>query len=127
MRLAVPCEDDGGLDSRVASHFGRARYYVLVDAEGGGVSSARVVRVPFEEHGPGDLPNFLRSLGVDVVLAYGMGPRAQRFFSEMGIRVVTGAAGRVGDVVSAFLAGSLRVDEGWAERPGFREHGRGSG
>jgi|GEM_PF-5031206 len=32
--------------------------------------------VPFAEHGPGDLPNWLHPQGVDVVLTWGMGPRA---------------------------------------------------
>jgi len=122
MRLAVPSEDERGLYSNVIPHFGRARFYTIVDVEGSEIRSVRVVQTPFEEHGPGDIPGFFRSLGVDVVLAYGMGVRARQFFSQMGIQVVTGVAGKVGDVVKAYLAGSLVVDADWESRQGFREH-----
>ncbi len=125
MRIAVPSEDDGGLESTVSPHFGRARFYTIVDVDGREIRSVRVVQTPFQQHGPGDIPSFLRGLGVDVVLAYGVGVRARRFFSQMGIRVVTGAMGRVGEVVRAYLEGTLVVDEGWESRPGFGEHGRG--
>ena len=122
MRIAVPCEDERGLDSSVSTHFGRARYYVLVDVEGVRISSWKVVEVPFEEHGPGDIPNFLRQHGVDLVLAYGMGPRAQGFFAQMGIKVITGVHGNVGEAVKAYLEGRLAVDKDWRDRPTFKRH-----
>ena len=122
MRIAVPCEDERGLDSSVSTHFGRAKYYVLVDVEGVRISSWKVVEVPFEEHGPGDIPNFLRQNGVDLVLAYGMGPRAQGFFAQMGIKVITGVHGNVGESVRAYLEGRLTVDKDWRDRPGFKRH-----
>jgi len=119
MRVAVPSVDDRGLESEISPHFGRAPYYTLVDIENGEVAGYKVVECPFSEHGPGDIPNFLKSLGVDVIIAYGMGRRAQDFFDSLGIRVVTGAYGRVGDAVKGFLAGSLSLDRDWSSREEF--------
>ena len=42
-------------------------------------------------HEPGVLPRWLHDLGVQVVIAAGMGSRAQQLFVESGIKVITGA------------------------------------
>ncbi len=128
MRIAIPAEDNRGLESSVSGHFGRAKYFVFVDVEGNGIKGAEVVEVPFDEHNPGDLPNFIREHGGEVVLAYGMGRRAMAFFNELGIEVVTGAHGRIKDVVEAFIHQVLEVDPYWKEKierekgHGHREH-----
>ncbi|WP_456395031.1 NifB/NifX family molybdenum-iron cluster-binding protein [Thermococcus sp.] len=128
MRIAIPAEDNRGLESSVSGHFGRARYFVFVDVEENEIKGAEVVEVPFDEHNPGDLPNFIREHGGEVVLAYGMGRRAIAFFNELGIEVVTGAHGRIKDVVEAFIHQVLEVDPYWKEKierekeHGHREH-----
>ncbi|GAB6102130.1 NifB/NifX family molybdenum-iron cluster-binding protein [Thermococcus atlanticus] len=128
MRIAIPAEDNRGLESSVSGHFGRARYFVFVDVEENEIKGAEVVEVPFDEHNPGDLPNFIRKHGGEVVLAYGMGRRAMAFFNELGIEVVTGAHGRIKDVVEAFIHQVLEVDPYWKEKierekeHGHREH-----
>ena len=130
MRIAVPAVDDRGLESEVSGHFGRAKYFVFVDVEDNEIKGAEVVEVPFEEHGPGDLPRFVKEHGGEVVLAYGMGQRAISFFNELGIEVVTGAYGRIRDVVEAFIHQVLEVDPYWKEkierekeREGWGKHG----
>ena len=116
MRIAVPLKDGRGLESEVCEHFGRARYFAFIDVEENTIKGAEVVEVPFEEHGPGDLPNFIKEHGGDVVLAYGMGRKAMAYFESLGIAVVTGAHGRVRDVVEAFIHQVLEVDPHWRER-----------
>ena len=74
------------------------------------------VEVPFEEHSPGDLPNFIKEHGGEVVLAYGMGRRAIDYFNSLGIEVVTGAYGKIKDVVEAFINQVLEVDPYWKEK-----------
>jgi len=123
MKIAIPCMDDRGLDSFVSQHFGRARYFYIAEIENGEIKG-EVVELPFENHLPGDIPRFLQSLGVDIVLVYGLGMRAQTFFNQMGIRVITGASGNVRDVLEGFVKGSLVVDERWEEREEFQRHGR---
>ena len=64
----------------------------------------------------------LRKRGVEVVLAYGMGPRAIQFFESYGIRVVTGAKGEVGEVVEKFVKGELEIEKDWMLKGGFKRH-----
>ncbi|MCA6213743.1 MAG: hypothetical protein PWP49_1418 [Thermococcaceae archaeon] len=124
MRIAIPAEDDKGLESKVSGHFGRAKYFVFVDVEENQIKGAEVVEVPFDEHAPGDLPNFVKEHGGSVVLAYGMGRRAIDYFNQLGIEVVTGAYGKIKDVVEAFIHQVLEVDPHWKEKiEREKEHG----
>ena len=119
MKIAIPSTDDRGFDSEVEQHFGRARFYTIVDMD---AMEARAVPVPFENHGPGDIPEFLKGEGADVVIAYGMGGRAVQFFDDMGISVIMGAQGRVGDVVRAYVEAKLSTDSNWKAKGDFGEH-----
>jgi predicted Fe-Mo cluster-binding NifX family protein len=106
--IAVAAEDDRGLDGRVAGHFGRCPSYVVVEAVGEEIRGARVVANPHvETHQPGQVPRFIQGLGVDAILAGGMGPRAVGMFSEFGIDVATGLTGSVRDVVAGYLRGEV--------------------
>ncbi len=116
MRLAIPSVSDAGLESEVSGHFGRSPYYTFVEIEDGKIKNVEVVPVPYEEHGPGDLPDFVKEHGGDVVIAYGMGQRAVDFFRQLDVDVVTGAMGRIGDVVDAFIHNMLDVDPYWKEK-----------
>ncbi len=116
MRVAIPSINDAGLNSEVSGHFGRSPYYTFVDIEDGEIKNVEVLPVPFEDHGPGDLPNFVKEHGGEVVIAYGMGHRAVDFFQQLGIDVVTGANGRIRDVVNAFIHNLLEVDPYWKEK-----------
>ncbi len=116
MRIAIPAEDDKGLESNVSEHFGRAKYFVFVDIEDKEIKGYEVVEAPLEGHGAGDLPGFVKEHGGEVVLAYGMGQKAVNYFNELGIAVVTGAYGPIKDVVKAFIEQVLEVDPNWREK-----------
>jgi predicted Fe-Mo cluster-binding NifX family protein len=91
MRIALPLDEDLGLESLVSGHFGRAQYFAFVDIENNEIKGVEIVPVPFEEHGPRDLPNFIKEHGAEVVIVYGMGRKAMEYFNQFGITVVTGA------------------------------------
>ena len=122
MRIAIPSVDDRGLESEVSQHFGRSRYYTFVDIEGGEIKQVEAKALNTEGHGPGDLPNFVKQHGGEVVVAYGMGSRAVDFFNQLGIKVITGAHGRISDVIQALLENRLIVDEEWKEHGDFGKH-----
>ena len=84
LRIAIPCAE-----GRLAMHFGHCREFALVDVEDGRV--ARVATAEPPAHAPGVLPAWLQEQGVNVVVAGGMGSRAQALFTQAGIRVVVGA------------------------------------
>ncbi len=125
MRIAIPAEEDGGLESNVSGHFGRARYFVFVDVEDNEIKSYEAVGIPFEEHGPGDLPSFIKEHGGEVVLAYGMGKKAVDYFNDFGITVVTGAYGPIREVIKAFIEQVLEVDPNWKEKIGQEKGHKG--
>ncbi len=101
--VAVPV-----VDGHLSPHFGHCRVFAFheLDAEGGGIARAWEADPP--AHEPGSLPRWLAGEGVGVVIAGGMGRRAQDLLSEAGIEVVVGApAAAPGDLVRAWLAGDL--------------------
>ena len=106
-RIAVAAEDEQGLNSEVSQHFGRCPYYTMVEVENGKITlSYRVENPFFGEHGdPGQVPDFIRDQGADVIIAGGMGQRALGFFQQFGIQAVTMVAGQVKTVVEQYLKG----------------------
>ena len=109
-KIAVASNDHMGLNSEVSSHFGRCPYYTLVEVEDDEIKKVTNVENPYYvSHGqPGLAPNFIKQQGAQVIIAGGMGPRAIEFFNQLGIEAVTGASGRVADVVNSYLKGDLQ-------------------
>ena len=123
LKIGIPSETGDGLESTISYHFGRARYYTIIEIEDNKIKKVEVVQTPFIEHGPGDIPNFLKSKGVNLVIAFGMGGRAIDFFNQLGIKVITGAEGKIRDIVNSYLRGELQTTSRWMEMREFR-HGR---
>jgi ATP-binding protein involved in chromosome partitioning len=103
MRIAVPLS--GGL---LCQHFGHCETFAMFDVSPGGRQVyGQTPEVP-PAHAPGVLPRWLQERGVTLVLAGGMGSRAQARFGDAGIQVVTGApSAPAADVVQGYLNGTL--------------------
>jgi predicted Fe-Mo cluster-binding NifX family protein len=75
----------------------------------GQLDSVSVIENPYyNQHVPGQVPAFIQSQGVDVMLTGGMGRRAIALFEEYGIEAVTGAQGSVRQALQSYLGGELR-------------------
>jgi len=112
MRIAISADDSRGLDSVVSPHFGRCPYYVLVDLDGREVRQVSAVENPYHgHHQPGQVPSFINSQGVNVMLAGGMGRRAIGLFQQYGIQAATGASGSVRHALEQYLGGDLQGAE----------------
>ena len=108
MKIAVTAENNNGLDSMVAQHFGHAPYFMLVEVENDEVSSTQGVANPFaESHQPGQIPGFIKGQNADVMLSGGMGGRAIQFFEQYGIKAATGADGTVRQALENYFGGKL--------------------
>lgn len=85
MRYAVPIT--GG---KAASHFGHCEQFALfdIDEQNKKILEKEVVASP--GHQPGLLPEWLAEQGVSLVIAGGMGLRAQNLFRQNRINVVIG-------------------------------------
>lgn len=99
-KIAVACEGN-----KVTEHFGHCEHFRIYDTKNSQILAVQTVANP--GHKPGFLPNFLSTLGVNVIISGGMGGGAQDIFNQLGIEIVTGASGNDNQVVSKYLDGSL--------------------
>ena len=76
-------------EGRLCSHFGHCEQFALIETENGQIQGKSMHTPP--PHEPGVLPKWLHEMGANVIIAGGMGSRAQGLFNENGIKVVTGA------------------------------------
>lgn len=107
MRIAIPLAA-----GQLAMHFGHCEEFALVDVDADTKSVTNQARVTAPGHEPGLLPPWLRERGVDVVIASGMGQRAQQLFEQQDINVVVGApSDKPESVVQAYLDGSLQAGD----------------
>ena len=91
---------------KLCSHFGHCEQFALIDTDKGKIRG-KVMHTP-PAHEPGVLPRWLYDLGAQVIIAGGMGSRAQQLFEENGIRVITGApVDPPESLVNQYLAGLL--------------------
>ena len=81
--FAVPTES-----GVLCTHFGHCEKFALVKTEDGRIINKEFVQPPL--HQPGVYPKFLSDLGVDVIIAGGMGYKAQEMFSQNNIKVFVG-------------------------------------
>jgi len=107
MKIAIPVAE-----GRLCLHFGHCQQFALVEVDNDSktVTGTRFLTPP--PHEPGALPRWLHEQGADVIIAAGMGQRAQGLFSQSGIQVVVGApTEKPEDVAAAYLAGTLPVGQ----------------
>jgi predicted Fe-Mo cluster-binding NifX family protein len=108
MRIAISADNNNGLESVVSPHFGRCPYFVLVDTDGQEITAVNAVDNPYYgNHRPGQVPAFINSHNVNVMLTGGMGHRAIIYFEQFGVQPVTGAMGTVRQSLERYLGGAL--------------------
>jgi ATP-binding protein involved in chromosome partitioning len=96
--------------SKLCSHFGHCEQFALIETENGKIRRERMHTPP--PHEPGVLPKWLHNLGAQVIIACGMGSRAQQLFVENGIKVITGAPMDAPEsLINQWLAGMLVTGE----------------
>ena len=105
--MKVALARDGDM---IAPHFGRCERYEIVEIADGEVTERETI--PNPGHEPGALPKMLNGIGVDAIVAGGMGPRAQELFDEFGIQTVTGVSGGLNEIIEAIAWGKLDADGG---------------
>lgn len=107
MKIAIPLAE-----GRLSPHFGHCEHFALieVDQDSKQVVSQAVSEAP--THEPGALPRWLFENGVQVVLAGGMGRRAQAMLAEGGIDVIVGVpAAAPEQLADDFLNGRLQTGQ----------------
>ena len=107
MRIAIPLAD-----GRLAQHFGHCGTFALVDVD---LERREILArhdLPAPDHQPGLLPPWLAERGANLILAGGLGARAQQLFAGHGITVVVGVPSEPPEtLVAAWMAGTLASGE----------------
>jgi ATP-binding protein involved in chromosome partitioning len=82
--LVVPVSD-----GKLSSHFGHCKQFAFIEIQNGKIVIKEMLTPP--AHEPGILPKWLHEQGADVIIAAGIGERAQQLLEEKGIEVIIGA------------------------------------
>ena len=108
MKIAIPTAND-----KLCMHFGHCEKFALVEINDSDKSILSTAYASPPAHEPGVLPRWLHEQGAGMIIAGGMGQRAQALFVQNGIEVIVGAAagGTPEELVSAYLKDALEVGE----------------
>ncbi|MBI4725716.1 NifB/NifX family molybdenum-iron cluster-binding protein [candidate division TA06 bacterium] len=107
MRIAIPLAE-----GRLSQHFGHCEAFALVDADPTAKKILKKVEIDAPPHQPGLLPRWLAEKGANMIIAGGMGQRAQGLFTEQGIKVLVGAPAEPPEkLVNDYLAGTLQTGD----------------
>lgn len=102
MKIALP--DDNG---NVNQHFGRSKVFKVIELENGAIKSQKNVSAENLQHNHEGLAGLMRNERVDVVIVGGIGARALEPLQQAGLEVITGANGKIEEVVSSYARGEL--------------------
>jgi len=86
MKIAIPTSGD-----KLCMHFGHCEVFTIMDVDEDEKQIIATDQLVPPPHEPGMLPRWLREQGADMVIAGGMGSRAQGLFVEAGMKVIVGA------------------------------------
>ncbi len=110
-RIAVPSNDQGGLDGTRAGHFGHCDVFTLIDVKDGEID--QVTTINNREHMQGGcmVPvNLLAENNVNALIVGGIGTRPLMGFRQVGIDVYHDATRpEIRPVVEDLIAGTLPV------------------
>lgn len=105
MKIAIPLAE-----GKLTMHFGHCAGFAIVEVENKTKKILKREDIVAPPHEPGLLPPWLAERGVNMIIAGGMGQRAQELFAAQGIQVIVGASAETPEVlISDYLAGTLQV------------------
>lgn len=105
MKFAVPTEN-----GKLCAHFGHCQSFAIIETDDSKVVNETFVNPP--AHEPGSYPRFLAGEGVDVIIAGGMGVKAQQLFAQNQINVCVGVnADKPAKLVEQYLQDNLKTGE----------------
>ncbi len=103
MKIALPTAN-----GQLAMHFGHCEIFLIADIENKKIVKKEELVPP--PHEPGVLPKWLGDLKVNVIIAGGMGVRAQDLFAANNIKVIVGvSASPVEELIESYLNDSLET------------------
>lgn len=86
MKIAIPTEN-----GKLSSHFGHSESFEIYEVDLKTKSILFNSTIPSPPHQPGLLPKWLSDMDVDMIIASGIGSKAQDLFRQINIEVIFGA------------------------------------
>jgi len=107
MKIAIPLTE-----GKLSQHFGHCEQFAVIDVDSDSKSIKNQELLSPPPHEPGVLPRWLHENNVNVIIAGGMGQRAQQLFAQNDIKVVTGASDNSAEeLVTQYLNGNLECGQ----------------
>jgi len=109
MKVLFPSQD-ASMDSKMSPVFGRCPYFMVVEIENGSiVGSTPVPNEAVSQQGGAGIAaaQAAHELGVSIIVAGTVGPKAFDALKSLGIEVYESVSGTVQDNADAFLQGQL--------------------
>ena len=105
MKIALPIQDE-----KLCMHFGHCQKFSFIEVDKENKSIIKREDLTPPPHEPGVLPAWVKSNGANVVIAGGMGQRAQGLFLQQGIEVLVGCMKEnPEEIVNDYLNGNLQT------------------
>lgn len=105
MKFAIPTHS-----GKLCMHFGHCEVFTFVEADEAAKTIIGREEITPPAHVPGILPPWVAEHGAKIVIAGGMGMRAQQLFNAQGIEVIVGAeAAEPEQLVLDYLNGTLKT------------------
>jgi len=105
MRIVIPLAE-----GKLTTHFGHCASFAMLDVD---PQEKRILKredIQAPPHEPGKLPPWLAERGTNLIIAGGMGQRAQELFAQQGISVVVGAPCESPEwLVAQYMDGTLQT------------------
>jgi len=95
-------------EGKLSSHFGHCKQFAFIEIQHGKIVKTEMLTPP--AHEPGVLPRWLNEQGADIVIAAGMGEKAQQLLEENGMEVIIGAPmDSPESLTNQYLSGTLET------------------
>ena len=99
MKIAFPTNEKKGLESKVAFHFGRAKFFLIFDTK---KREFQILKNPEVFGGEKLPPDFLKDHKVEVVVVFGLGPKAIEKFKNYKIEMFKAEEGTIKENLEKF-------------------------
>ncbi len=107
MRIAIPVTE-----GKLSAHFSHCQQFAIIDIDTDSRSIGQQELIEPPAHEPGILPRWLAGMHVEMIIAGGMGRRAQELFAQNGIEVVVGAPDNdPQQLANQYLTGQLQCGQ----------------
>ena len=102
MRFAIPLAA-----GKLTMHFGHCEQFSVIDTKDGAITGEQLLTPP--PHEPGVLPNWIgEEINADIVLAGGMGVKAQKIIADHDVKVIVGCEPKLPrELVADYFAETL--------------------